>query len=304
MKKNIFLFKESVIYNPHGTKMAPIHDACVRGDIDGVKLLLQDLDTRSQDRMLYSQDENGNNCFILAFINKHYDLLRFICIGKCEIELSLRNVYDNLVNVCNLDNTLHDIINEYSVYTSDDEEEYTEEYIIERIEAELSTKPHLLESRGVDYNTPLHEACEYRLFGVVKLLLEKGADINSFNVFLQQPIHIISHLRQSDDNPEKITKLLLLLLEYGADLYAKDVYNETSCDKAFPRRIPFPACYYNQTTTSLQRAFSQVMIKNMVNLKTSLEVTKKQNVLTPQVQELLIHASIAMKQLEHKKNKS
>jgi len=262
--------------------MAPIHEACIRGDIHELKRILENnSDPKS---LLDTKDENGNNVFVLSLINNQYDIMRYLSRGKSWIELYVS--YLNVSKNYKLDCTLHDIILN-SVY-----EDYTEDYIIEYIKNELKQNSNL-ETRDCNLNTPLHIACEHRLSNVVKLLLDNGADVYAVNRDLAQPLHILCNTTP-EDKPEVFKNILSLLIEKGANVNAINIHNQTPCDILFDS--------YHDTISELQKEFTKIMINNVVNLKKSLEDTKKENILTPQVQELLIHASIAMKQLEYMKN--
>lgn len=262
--------------------MAPIHDACIRGDIDELKRILEN--SSDSKTLLDTKDENGNNVFVLSLINKQYDIMRYLSRGKSWIELYVS--YLNISKHYKLDCTLHDIIaNGYHGG-------YTEEYIIECIQNELLQNSNL-ETRDCNLNTPLHIACSFRFMDIVKLLLDNGADVNALNRDLEQPLHVLCNTN-SEDTPEVFKNILSLLIEKGANVNAINIHNQTPCDILFDS--------YHDDISELQKEFTKSMINNMLNFKKSLEYTKKENIITPQVQELLIHASIAMKQLEYMKN--
>ena len=257
--------------------MAPIHDACVRGDVEEVKRILSATDNPKG--LLETKDDNGTNSYVLALVNKQYDVMRMISTDRTWLELFV--LYVDASKHYTLDCTIHELIeNGY-------QQDYTEDYIIENIQDVLNTKKNI-DSRDGNLSSPLHIACYYKMSKIVELLLENGADVNAINRNLEQPIHLLCDIR-GDDTPQVFTDVLMLLLEHGAELNAVNIHNQTPCDIVFHNTLGFD---------EIKKAFTKVMISNVYDLKKSLELTRKQNNLTPQVQELLIHASIAMKQLE------
>jgi Ankyrin repeats (many copies) len=261
--------------------MAPIHDACVSGDVEEVKRLLNA--SSDQKGLLETVDENGNNPYVLALIHKHYDIMRIISIGKTWLELFV--LYVNVSKHYTLNCTLHEIIeNGY-------QEDFSEEYILENIQKLLKEGINI-HARDGNLSSPLHIACYYKFSKIVKVLLDHGADVNAINRNLEQPIHLMCDIRD-EDTPEVFTDILLLLLSHGANLNTLNIHNKTPCDIMFQDNIGFD---------NYKKAFTDVMIDKVINLKESLEFTKKENNITPQVQELFIHASIAMRHMENMRN--
>lgn len=281
------------------TKMTCITDACINGNLDEVKQILNNLNRKDRDTLLATKDENGNTCYLLSFIHKQYDVLRYICKGKSETELVLNDVFINIDNKESLNCKLHNIIENLPELTEDDDDidveanipEHVEETILNKIKSELLINKDILKGRDFEYNTPLHIACQNRYFEVVKLLLENGANVNAVNVYLQEPIHILCDLIQKD-TPEMFANILRLLLDYGANLNALDVHYETPCDKVFCQQqdIFFPFQY----TSTIQKAFSKISIDHMIK---SMDKFKKENSLTSQIQELLIYTAIEVKKM-------
>jgi ankyrin repeat protein len=146
-------------------------------------------------------------------------------------------------------------------------------------------------SRNSSLDTPLHLACRYKMKFIINLLLNKGADVNALNRTLKHPIHELCDIT-SDEDPEDFEDILTTLIKYGAQLDAIDSQEHTPSDILFGHR---------EYGESIKQAFTNVMVKTVIDLKQSLEKTKKENSLTPQIQSLLIHTSIEIKQLENLK---
>jgi len=123
----------------------------------------------------------------------------------------------------------------------------------------INEEPELLNSYSPDGFTPLGLACFFGHLGVVQLLISLGANLNisSKNSFKVMPIHssvaaanyeITRELLKNGANPnvrqqEDITplhqaaihgdeKILTLLLEYGADVFARMSNGKTAKDLA------------------------------------------------------------------------
>ena len=75
-----------------------------------------------------------------------------------------------------------------------------------------------------DATTPLHEACEERDFGLVKRLIEDGANITAKDKNGRTPLHIACL--------DEETAIADLLIERGADTCAKDDHGFTPLDYA------------------------------------------------------------------------
>lgn len=265
--------------------MAPIHDACIRGDIEEIKRILDNTDNPKV--ILASTNDAGFNAYVLAFINQQYEVVRYI-----TKETSWSEVYMLLQDVLKqyrLDCSIHDVIDNGYM------ESYTEEGIIDGIKSLLNEGKDI-NSRGSDMNTPLHIVCRYKLKSVLKFLLENGADVNCLNRNLRQPIHELCDLTQNsedNDNPQVFEDMLTMILEYGADISVEDSQKQTPCDLLFE---------HPGYADKIKKAFTNVIVRNVIDLKQSLQKAKKESNITPQVQSLLIYASIAIKQLEQSSN--
>ena len=71
-----------------------------------------------------------------------------------------------------------------------------------------------------DGSTALHEAAQFNRLDEVKLLLEKGADINAVNSVGLTPLHLAARSGHTD--------MVALLLARKADVMAKDIFGLTS----------------------------------------------------------------------------
>lgn len=260
--------------------MAPIHDACIRGDVEEVQRLLDNTDNPKN--LLSTNNETGFNAYALAFINKKYDLIRHL--SKKIPSLDLFMLLQDVIRLQKLDCSIHDIIENGFI------EEFNEEVICNAIVSSLNEGIDV-NSRNSSLDTPIHLACRYKMKLVLNLLLEKGADVHSLNRTLKHPIHELCDITGAED-PKGFEEMLTTLIRYGAKLDAMDSQENTPSDILFEHRE------YGET---IKKTFTNVMVRTVVDLKQSLEITKKENNLTPQVQSLLIHTSIAIKQLEHLK---
>lgn len=263
--------------------MAPIHDACIRGDIEEVKNILNNTDNRTC--ILSSVNETGFNAYALAFVNNNHEVIRYLSktIPSIEIFMLLQDV----LKLNKLDCSIHDVIDNGFV------EEFHEEVICDAI-VDLLDKGIDVNNRNSSLDTPLHLACRYKMKLVSKLLLEKGADVKSLNRTLKNPIHELCNIIGSEQ-PDVFKDILITLINYGAELDAVDSQKQTPSDILFEH----PG-YGNGT--DIKKVFTNVIVEIVCNLKKTLEQIKKENNVTPQVQSLLIHTSIAIKQLEYLKN--
>lgn len=259
--------------------MAPIHDACIRGDVEEVQRILDN--TENPKHLLSSYNETGFNAYALAFVNKRYDLIRYLSKTFPSIELYM--LLQDVIKLQKLDCSIHDYIENGFI------EEFNEQVICDAIISSLSQGIDV-NSRNSSLDTPLHLACRYKMKRVINLLLNNGADVHSLNRTLKHPIHELCDITGTED-PEDFEDMLKILINHGAKVDATDSQHNTPTDILFE-------CEFGD---SIKKSFTNIMVKTAVDLKQSLEITKKENNLTPQVQSLLIHTSIAIKQLERLK---
>ena len=81
-----------------------------------------------------------------------------------------------------------------------------------------------IEAKGVNSETPLHDAASYNSIETAKLLLELGAEIEASAVNNGTPLHLAAW-----NNRKETAKLLL---ECGAEIEARDVANKTPLNLA------------------------------------------------------------------------
>lgn len=256
--------------------MASIHDACIRGDIEEVQRLLDSSD--NPNALLASNNETGFNAYALAFINKKYELIRHI--SRDRPGLQTFTLLQDILKLQKLDCSIHDAIDNGFI------DDFHEELICDTI-VSLLNEGKDINSRNSSLDTPLHIACRYKMKSVIDILLKKGADVHSLNRVLRNPLHELCDITGAED-PEIFEDILISLINHGAVLDAVDSQQQT----------PLDVLYENDGCVNLKKAFTNSMVKQVVNLKQSLDTVKKENNLTPQVQYLLIQTSIAIKQLE------
>jgi ankyrin repeat protein len=117
-------------------------------------------------------------------------------------------------------NILHDYIVSYS-YDSGKELRIKDFYTL----IQLGVKVNGHSSDGL---TPLHMSCIYRNYEAAKILIENGAEIDSIDEIGRTPLFIaIGNYRGEKD----VLKIILLLLEKGADLDKPNNYSKTPRNK-------------------------------------------------------------------------
>src|SRR5262249_1593769 len=92
---------------------------------------------------------------------------------------------------------------------------------VEQASALLAKEPKLVNARDESGQTPLHIASHRGHAGIVKLLLEQGADVNARDRAGTMPLHLADNL-----------EIVKLLIAHKADLEARDRNDETALVKA------------------------------------------------------------------------
>lgn len=81
----------------------------------------------------------------------------------------------------------------------------------------LDEDPDSIRTRNELDNEPLHEACWAKHPKMVRLLLDRGADVNAVGDFGRTPLHFAVW----DGGPEA-TEIVEMLVQAGADIHARD----------------------------------------------------------------------------------
>jgi ankyrin repeat protein len=81
----------------------------------------------------------------------------------------------------------------------------------------LDVEPSLVDSRNEIDNQPLHEACWAKHPSMVRLLIDRGADVNDRGDFGQTPLHFAVR-----DGGDGAVEIVTMLLDADADATAKD----------------------------------------------------------------------------------
>ncbi len=81
----------------------------------------------------------------------------------------------------------------------------------------LDAEPESIHSRNEIDNQPLHEACWAKHPPMVRLLIDRGADVNARGDFGQTPLHFAVR-----DGGHKAVEIVAMLVQAGADVSAKD----------------------------------------------------------------------------------
>jgi ankyrin repeat protein len=78
------------------------------------------------------------------------------------------------------------------------------------------------------------EACKLLNEAIIKLLLEKGADINAKNGWGGTPLIVTCQMWRRDTSklPYTATAVVRLLIEHGADVNAEDKNGKTALSRA------------------------------------------------------------------------
>ena len=118
--------------------------------------------------------------------------------------------------------------------------------IIERkIEEFMKTGFKLLD-KNCNLETPLHITSKLGYLGVVKILIDKGADVNAIDIDLNTPLHLAFREVFSDKLLEltnssiirKISIIITILIDNGANINAKNIKRITPLHLATEKGIP------------------------------------------------------------------
>src|SRR4051812_24637387 len=81
----------------------------------------------------------------------------------------------------------------------------------------LKEEPESIHFRNELDNQPLHEACWAKQLAMVRLLIDRGADVNASGDFGRTPLHFAVW-----DGGDEAVEIVELLVKVGADVHAKD----------------------------------------------------------------------------------
>ncbi|XP_077373841.1 ankyrin repeat and SOCS box protein 13 [Festucalex cinctus] len=115
-----------------------------------------------------------------------------------------------------------------------------------------------MEAHDCHYGTPLHVACASKHYHCAKLLLNAGANVNAAKLH-ETALHHAAKTRHVD--------LIELLVEFGADLHARDNADKKAVQYA-PLGSPAHLCFrfYEDTPLSLQQ-MARVALRRILGAK-------------------------------------
>ncbi|XP_051917899.1 ankyrin repeat and SOCS box protein 13-like [Hippocampus zosterae] len=127
------------------------------------------------------------------------------------------------------------------------------------------------EAHDCHYGTPLHVACASKHYHCAKLLLNAGANVNAATLH-ETALHRAAKTRQVD--------LIELLVEFGADLHARDNADKKAIQYA-PLGSPAHLCFrfYEDTPLSLQQmtrvALRRILGANALHVFSQLDLPSR-----------------------------
>ena len=259
--------------------MAPIHEACIRGDMDEVKLLLANL-THDSDKLalLEQEDVDGNNAFTLAQIHKHHELYRYIYFVTDEEPY---HTYDYVP-----DGRFHAAIKEDDTITFD----------------ALLLEGANIEALDIAGYTPLAWACEKKNAYMIRKLVEAGADVNARHHHkLCGPFHYALFYDAFIDDENEVEKRKAIdiceyLVRNGADTTHKDINGQD----AFESYVEYlTICAPNRLY--LCTPFATMIGNVLSDTRKELEMEKqRKNVVTTAAQEIFVQVCLGLKMMMNK----
>ena len=210
--------REKVDFNELFGDFSLFHEACRSNNAEVGKLFLDHADELKIDLNVKDECDDGKTPFMFTKTKEVAELI----LGDERIDV---NATDNgngtiLDYLCGRDETLY-------------HEDFTEEQIVETLD-------FLLHSHRIDYPnedvSPLHTACFYgheaRVETILKVVKEKGIDINQKNRWGQTPLHYaFSSGFKEPTTVKELSPTLDLMLkhakDFGIDLEATDYQKST-----------------------------------------------------------------------------
>ena len=189
-------------------------DACLRGRLDVVRLLLE---------LGADIDDSNHNSLIEAYLFRRINVVKLLISYGADVNARNHNGHTSLGRAC-----MYDFDDVAAVLLDHGADVYLlipqglnklNPFIIASMNGNVSTIKLLLD-RGADINyicdgcTPLRTACYYGEIRVVRYLLKRGADANASSPYGLTPLMLAA--RDSCN-----CALINLLLEYGADINAE-----------------------------------------------------------------------------------
>ena len=189
-------------------------DACLRGRLDVVRLLLE---------LGADIDDNNHNPLIEACTFRRIDIVRLLISYGANVNARNHNGHTSLGVACGcgFDDIVEVLLNhgaDMYLFIPQGPNKLNP-LIIACMNGNVSTVKLLLD-RGADINymcdgcTPLLTACQHGDIRIARYLLKRGADANASSPYGSTPLMLAA--RDSCNCP-----LINLLLEYGADINAE-----------------------------------------------------------------------------------
>ena len=185
-----------------------VHHFVKKDDIDGITLCIE------RELNLDIRDNNGLTPLALAYLNTQSNISATIAAALILADVSpIRGdfeYFENTVKTRNARKIFED--NQTALHLSIVKNHYgITEYLI--------SCGSLLDAQDISGATPLHLAVRYGRINHAKLLIQKGADVNSCDSTLKTPLLITAPKEAQDE-------IYSLLLENNADASVQDIFGD------------------------------------------------------------------------------
>lgn len=197
--------KGALINTKNCSNTTPLHTACHGGNINTVKLLIDN------GADIYAVDDQGFSSIDFALQDNHADIIGF-----------LKNIIYQPTIIKNKQLTLMQAILAQSLFNAFYNKTSNEIALVLQSLPDSSINDIKEEKHKSGL---LHYACYFRYLPIVKLLIEKGAEINTTNPNLLTPLHLACE-------KENNTAVINLLLKHNADLEARSSQGGTPLHSA------------------------------------------------------------------------